>query len=102
MANTLNGNTWYIDTAHSTSANDLVRASVLVTYIIVTATSASAVLVLSDVQGTAPAKLELRVAAADTSQLFDFSYKPLLFPNGIQVTTLTNCKAMCIISSTGG
>ena len=98
MANLLNGNTFYIDA----TSPDLDRKQVLVTYIALTATGANAILVLSDV-GTAPQKkLELRVATSGTTQLFRFTDSPVLFPNGISVTTLTNAVATLVIKNSGG
>ena len=102
MANVLNGNSWYVDSAYTTSADDLIRPSTQVNYIVVTTTAANAILVMGDVQGTSSTKMELRVAASGASQLFDFSRKPLLFPNGIRITTLTNCKATFVGTTTAG
>lgn len=102
MANVLNGNSFYVDTAYSTSADDLVRASVLVSYVIVTTTAANGVVLAGDVAGTSPSKLSLKLAANTSSQIFDFSRRPILFPNGIRVTTLTNCVVTFVLSNQGG
>lgn len=100
--NLLNGNSFYIDTVYSTSDHDLARKSTLVAYVTITATSANAILVLGDIQASAQNKLELRVAAAGTTEQFSFEQTPVLFPNGIRVLTLTNCTATCIIKNVGG
>lgn len=89
MANTLNGNTWFVDTAYSSSTDDLALNNLMVEYIVVTATSANAVVVLAD-PSNGNKKFDLRVAAAGTSQLFRFESDPVRFPNGIRVQTLTN------------
>lgn len=99
MANILNGNTFYIDTAGS---EDLVRKQALVAYIVVTATGANARIVLNDVGTNPVVKLDLRVATAGTTEIFRFEEKPLLFPNGIRVSTLTNAVATLVISNPGG
>jgi len=98
MANLLNGNTFYID---STSP-DLERKQALVVYIALTATASNAIMVLSDVGAAPQKKLELRVAGAGTTQLFRFTDSPVLFPNGISVTTLTNAVATLVIKNSGG
>lgn len=103
QVNQLNGNTFYIDTAFSSSADDLVRSQTLVAYITVTATGANAILTLSDVgANSTQTKLNLRVAASGTTQLFRFPEYPVLFPNGIRVMTLTNAIATVIIKNPGG
>ena len=103
MANLLNGNSFFADTQYSVTTDDLVRASVQVTYITVTAVAANTVLKLGDVQAAAQPKIELRVATAGTTQIFDFSRKPILFPNGIRVLTLTaTSNATCVITNVGG
>lgn len=96
MASIRNGNTYYID---DTTA--LTAANVKVTKITVTATSANAILNLQDVT-TGANKINLRVATSGTTEVFDFSDDPLLFPNGISPNTVTNCNATCVISEARG
>jgi hypothetical protein len=96
MANTRSNNVWYVDTAHSSAADDL-PTGVVLTAIVVTATAANGRIVLSD-PNTAAIKLDLRVSAESAStsgdsRLFDFSNSPIVFPNGIRVSTLTTCVA---------
>lgn len=97
MANVRNSNTWYIDTA----ASSLAIANLKVSYVIVTATAAAAILNLQDVTTTAN-KANLRVATSGDSVVFDFSLKPLVFPNGILPSTVTNCVATCVLEETRG
>ena len=85
MANAFNANTFYIDTTGTLAATD----AHLIHYVIVTATSANAVLVLQDV-ATSTNKLNLRVATSGESKQFDFALFPLRFEGGVKVTTLTN------------
>jgi hypothetical protein len=94
MANVQIGNSWYIDTAYASAADDLARR-VSVYYIVVTATAAGAILVLSD-PSSSSVKVELRVPTSGSSQVFRFDQLPLVFPNGVRVTTLTNAKATLI------
>lgn len=101
MANVLNGNTFFIDTAHSSAVDDLDRKQVLVTGIVVTATGANGRIVLGDKASNSPPKLDLRVADSGTTQSFIFRDSIVLFPNGIQVITLTNAVATVIIKSPG-
>lgn len=102
MANTFNGNTFYVDSAHSSSADDLLRKGVLVAYVNVTATAANGRIVLGDVGNDPQKKLDLRVAVSGDSQLFRFDANPVLFPNGIQVITLANAIATIVLRNPGG
>jgi hypothetical protein len=97
MANTRNSNTFYIDTGYSTIAESLAVKGIRVLGVIVTATSANAILVLSDEIAAAPVKLSLRVATSGESAQFLFGDTPIRFPNGIRPTTVTNCVATVII-----
>ena len=97
MANERNGNTWYIDSTGALGAD----RDVLVAYVIVTATSANAVVALGD-QVTGANKLNLRVPTAGSSVMFDFSRIPARFPNSIQVQTLTNAIATLVMTRQGG
>jgi hypothetical protein len=101
VANKRNANTWYIDTAHATSADDLAGNNLLVVGIFLTATAANGRVVLADAQGTPVTKLDLRVATSGASQYFDLSSAPVNFPNGISVSTLSNALATAIVKNTG-
>lgn len=92
MANVRSGNVLYIDTASSAYSQKGLKAA----YIVVTATSANAVVVLQD-SGTSANMLPLRVAVSGSSQTFDFSASPVHFPNGVVASTLTNGVAALIL-----
>lgn len=100
MANTLNGNTWYVDTAHASDSDDL-SGSYFVVYIVVTATSANAIIELADAD-SGVSKIKLGVETAGKSELFKFEELPLRFPNGIQVKTLTNAVATLVGTQSKG
>lgn len=103
MANNLNGNSFYVDSAYSTSADDLVRSQALVAYVLVTATAANGRIVLGDVgANSSQIKLDLRVETSGHSEPFRFAENPILFPNGIRVISITNAVATIIIKNSGG
>lgn len=102
MANVLNGNSFYVDTAFTNSADDLVKKQALVVYIAVTATAANGRIVLGDVAASPDLKIDLRVATSGTTQLFSFVDNPVIFPNGIRVITLTNAVATVVLRNPGG
>jgi hypothetical protein len=91
MANVLNGNTLYVDTA-----GDLKTTPTKVYFITVTATAANSILALADTSSSVP-KIELRVATSGATQLFDFSANPLFFPNGVEATTVTTARATLVL-----
>lgn len=95
MANVRNANTYYIDATGS-----LTLKNIKALFIIITATAANARLVLKDIT-TGATKMDVRITAAD-GQFFDFSSAPLVFPNGIDVTTVTNCIAVVTVEETRG
>lgn len=97
MANVRSANTYYID---GTSTNLAVN-NIRVTHITVTPTSANAILVLKDIT-TGSTKVELRLATSGTSQVFEYFVNPIVFPNGIDPTTVTNCVATCHLQETRG
>ena len=97
MANIRNGNTWYVDATGSLGDD----RDVLVAYITVTATASFGRVVLAD-QVTGSLKMDLRVATNGDTQLFDFSSKPIRFPNSISVATLTNAIVTLVITNQGG
>lgn len=101
--NTLNGNSFYIDTAFVSSSDDLVRSQVLVAYILVTSTAANGIITLGDVGASSTfKKLEIRIPEAGKTELLRFAENPILFPSGIRVLSLTNTVATVIIKNPGG
>lgn len=98
MANIRNSNSFYIDSTGALNTD----ANTRVFYIVITSTAAPGTITIADNQGTPVTKLSLAVDVADRSTIFDFSRKPLIFPNGINITAITNCTAMIEYSTTGG
>lgn len=97
MANVRNGNTFYIDSTSPVinSVNIRVKA------ILLTATAASGRVVLQDVT-TNNIKADLRVATSGESRLFEFDKNPIVFPNGINPSTVTNAVATLIVEESRG
>lgn len=101
MANTKNGNTFYIDAANGSSGGaDLAINNVKVTHIILTATTAGGNIVLTDIS-TGATKFNLRQGTANNSWQFNFKDNPIVFPTGLRVTTLTNAVATVVFQVTG-
>lgn len=100
MANARLGNTVYVDTTGTVTGSD---KNILVVYVILTATAASAILKLEDPSLTVNnIKLDLRVATSGATQVFDFSTSPITFPNGVAIDTITNGVATVVLKSAGG
>lgn len=101
MANTRIGNSYYVDTTGTLT--DTNQKQVLVTQILLTATAASAILVIVDptLEAVSYKKMDLRVATSGDTKSFEFD-TPVLFPNGIKVLTLTNAVACIVGKNTGG
>ena len=93
MANARTGNTYYVDTAYTATVATLPELAIpnlKVYYVVVTATAANAVVLLTD-SGTN--KVDLRVAPSGSSQLFTFDEYPMVFNTSLRVSTLTNAVA---------
>lgn len=86
MANTLNGNTLYLDT---TSSNGLIRKNVKVSYIIFRAALVSDELILKDGSSSGTVKVPLRADTSNQTLFVDLSNSPIVFPNGVYVDTLS-------------
>jgi hypothetical protein len=102
VANTRNGNSFYVDTEYTGASDELAIKNIRVLGVVVTASASPGTLVLSDAQTSEPTKLDLRVATANSTAFFDFSECPITFPNGIRPTTLTDALATIIIEETRG
>lgn len=89
MANLQRGPLHYVD-----STGVLSNDSVLVSRVILTATSANAVLELADKNGNV--LMILDVASSGSTEHFDFTSAPLFFSLGLKVQTLTNAKATIV------
>lgn len=88
MANVRNGNTYYIDTQYS-SSEELAVKGLRVTDIIVTTTGTTASVILQD---SSTANIKFRADEATSGVTTHFPLKsPIVFPNGIRPSTLTNC-----------
>lgn len=96
MANMRNANTFFIDTASSTAGGTLILKNVSIVYLVVNATADNSHIELFDVT-TGADKIHIHVPIQDDSRYFDFSEAPILFPNGIDPQTVTNCVATCVI-----
>jgi hypothetical protein len=100
MANTRNANTFYIDTQYSVAADELAVKNLKVSDVIITATAANGRIVLTDSSGGT--KVDLRVVTSGETQHFEFHESPLLFPNSIRPTTLSNAIVTCVIQESRG
>lgn len=98
MANVRSANTFYIDTQRTSDSDDLLVKGLAVSTIVVTATAANGRLVLKDPVATPITKLDLQVPTSGESVLFDFNLVPVLFPNGLSATTLTNAVATVVFT----
>ncbi len=94
MANVRTGNTHYVDATGVLEAEGCRVAQFLVT-----ATAASAVVVITDNAASPKNKLNLKLATDGETKQFDFSDSPLSFPAGLRVGTLTNAILMVVYSS---
>jgi hypothetical protein len=94
MANKRNGNTYYIDTAFSTS-EELVATGLKATHVVVTSTADFARVVLGD--SSVGTKVDLRVADLGKSEVFDFSENPITFSTSIRASTLTNAVVTVVL-----
>ena len=93
MANVRNSNTYFIDATGSVTAKNIKVVGVIFT------ASGAAQLIVKDVT-TGATKLDLKATAANISQHFILDQSPIVFPNGIDVTTVTNCTATLILEET--
>lgn len=96
MANTTAGNKMYVD-----STGLLTDVRTTVTQILFTPDSANDQIVLRE-SASGPDVFLLRGAVAKNTLQFDFSIKPVVFPNGIYVQTLTSGAKAVIITTTAG
>lgn len=90
MANARSGNTFYVD-----GTGDLTTTGTRVYYITISATGNGAVLILQDA-GSHANVMRLSAVNDKDSHIFDFSARPLFFPGGIEVDTITNMNATIV------
>lgn len=93
MANVRNSNTYYIDTANQ---NPLVASNIKVMHISITPTAANGQVVLQDYT-TGITKIDLRSDTANRTLFFSFKENPIVFPNGILASTVTNAVCTCTL-----
>lgn len=92
MANVRNSNSFFIeDTGLSLDV-----IGIRVTHIVLTSTNTGALFVLSD-NSTGAVKIKMAIAADKTMEFLDLSDNPIVFPNGIDPTTVTNCVATLMV-----
>lgn len=100
MANIRNANTFYIDTAAADTAEgttgNLAIKNIKVSNIIIHASGGAASVILKDVT-TGDLKLEIGLANDNETLPLDFEDTPMLFPNGISPTTVTNATITCLL-----
>ena len=97
MALTRLGNTIYTTTPDELAGQFVLLGAVA------TATSANATVVVHDEVGGTPSspKLNIRIAAADTTQHIDLSDSPIRFEKAIQVAGIANMALTLIIKEVG-
>jgi hypothetical protein len=86
VANVENGNSVYID---STGQVTDTGKPALVSYIVFTTTAANDELILKDDDTNGSLKIAIKHATADDTVMYDFSSKPIFFPNGIYCSTIS-------------
>ena len=102
MANVLNSNSWYIDTASSagTASTFLAEDNIQVTHIVFCSKLAADSIVLADKSATAAAagstKMKIVADAAEQTVYIDLADHPLVFPNGVWVVSLSP-NAVCTL-----
>lgn len=95
MANGRQGNIHWVDTAGDLSTEKNIK----VAHIFVTATAASAILVLSDTSDNN--LLELRQPTSGLTLHIPCESVPLVFPKGLKAKTVTNCTVAIVYTSKG-
>lgn len=103
MANIRSANSFYVDTAASdavaSTTGNLAVSNIKVKHITMVSTASDAVLVLRDVT-TGTNKLELRIKDANSTLVVDYEDVAILFPNGINPSTVTNTRATILVEET--
>lgn len=100
MANVRCGNSIYVD---STGAITGSEKNVKVSYISFTSDAAADTITFKDSSTSGALKLTIKAAVADETVFLDYSFRPLLFPNGIYISAISaNCTACIVLTSGGG
>lgn len=101
MAINVNGNTIHANGGTTGSVGLSSPKGVTVSSVIVTPTSASARLQLSDDDGTPTPKMDLRWSNNEETKQYLFEKEPIIFPNGVNISNLTNVEATIVYKSGG-
>lgn len=105
MANVRNANTFYINTAAADenpgTAGNLAVENIRVTYLILAGTGDNPNVVLRDVK-TGAIKFNISGGLGTGVAQFDFSRKPVVFPNGINPHTITDVNVTVVIEESRG
>lgn len=96
MANTINGNSIYVDSTGALSNTD----GLLVMAIILTPTAGNAIIKLEDTTST-NVLIDYRASSANDSAYLDLTSSPLVFPGGLTIDTITNGVATLITRRRG-
>lgn len=109
MANVRNGNTFYVDSTSSggTATSFINEKQIKVSYIFFTTDNANDAFTINDLNpstGNTAGDLKItgKEATADDSVWYDFSTSPMVFPNGIWISTLTAGSRLTLVLSKAG
>lgn len=105
MANVRNSNTIYIDSAAADTVaateGNFAISNIKIKYMVISVTSSTPVFELKDVS-TGKIKLRLTLQASTNPLYLDFSRNPIVFPNGISPSTVTNTTATLVVEESRG
>ena len=98
MANVVSGNSVFIDSVGALNISD--KEGVGLIYATVSSTAGAASITIKDIgKGGSPFdKVILNVKDADDTKQFDWSRRPMIFSNGIEVTAITGCTATLVFT----
>jgi len=96
MANVQNSNTIHLDSTGNIGDNNL-----KVTYVIITSTGAAPRIILRDGNTANDIKLDIKLLPGNQSGKLNFAEAPIVFPNGVNVGTITNCNVTLIVKAEG-
>lgn len=96
MANSKTGPNIYVDTASEQVTADRTKVS----YVLFTPSAANDMIVLSN-SSLGPNILTIQSAVAKETKVVDTSRRPLVFPNGIYVQTLSSGALATIVTTQG-
>ena len=98
MANALNGNTFFVDTVGTLELGNA-ASNIKVIAILFTATATGGTMTIKDNASSGPiTKTVLSGPNDNETKFFDLSSSPLVFPNGITVTSVTNANATMVFT----